>query len=291
MSMESRKRSRGKVLAPPDIMDLWKDGLLATQWQKTHWKHFRRVNFFWRVNPKMCQRRISRPIFPPTIRLFCSESQRKHSSFFVYVNLIVLTSFNQSRCLSSAFFEFTPFQMSLLWRRIKRSNKKAAKFKYSISCKELLIECAHKWRPESIVVALLHRKRRYEIDPRRLEWSFDNPNQAMVLWPEAVREPLLLTTTLFRDQELDQFEDKVILQIMNSILFLKEWTLLIEEVTAKGKHKALAAVSINFRLFITDIPGTRMEAKFKLRPLRKEVIYCTVQFDISSKLLRETELL
>lgn len=66
---------------------------------------------------------------------------------------------------------------------------------------------------------------------------------------------------------------------------------MIEEVTVKGKRRPLAAVSINLRLFITDIPGTRMEAKFKLRPLRKEVLYCTVQFDISSKLVCEADVM
>lgn len=99
--------------------------------------------------------------------------------------------------------------MSQLWRKIKRANKKAAKYRYTISCKELIIDCEQKWRPESIIVAWMHRKRRYEIDPRRLEWSFDNPNRAMVMWPESLQEPLNLTTTLFRDQEQDQYEDKV----------------------------------------------------------------------------------
>lgn len=100
--------------------------------------------------------------------------------------------------------------MSLLWRKIKRSNKRAAKYRYSILCKELLIDFTQKWRPELIVVALMHRNRRYELEPRRLEWSFDNPNQAMILWPESIQEALHVITTLFRDQQQDQFEDKVI---------------------------------------------------------------------------------
>jgi hypothetical protein len=56
----------------------------------------------------------------------------------------------------------------------------------------------------------MHRNRRYELEPRRLEWSFDNPNQAMILWPESIQEALHVITTLFRDQQQDQFEDKVI---------------------------------------------------------------------------------
>ncbi|KAI6213851.1 hypothetical protein M3Y94_00200500 [Aphelenchoides besseyi] len=162
--------------------------------------------------------------------------------------------------------------MSLLLRKFKRSKKKAAKFRFNLSCKELIFELAPKWRPERIVIACMHRRRRYEITPRRLEWSLESYTRAMIAWPDECADPLLMTTTLFRDQDHDQYDDKV-----------------LEEVTAKGKHRPLAAVSINVRLFITDLPGTRMEAKFKLRPLRKEVQLCTLQLDISSKLLREGE--
>ncbi|KAI6186901.1 EH domain-binding protein 1 [Aphelenchoides besseyi] len=166
--------------------------------------------------------------------------------------------------------------MSLLLRKFKRSKKKAAKFRFNLSCKELIFELAPKWRPERIVIACMHRKRRYEITPRRLEWSLESYTRAMIAWPDECADPLLMTTTLFRDQDHDQYDDK-------------DWTLVVEEVTAKGKHRPLAAISINVRLFITDLPGTRMEAKFKLRPLRKEVQLCTLQLDISSKLLREGE--
>lgn len=62
-------------------------------------------------------------------------------------------------------------------------------------------------------------------------------------------------------------------------------------MTPKGKRKPLAAVPINLRLFVTDLPGSKMEAKFKLRPLRREILGCTVQFDISSKLVREAEVM
>lgn len=61
----------------------------------------------------------------------------------------------------------------------------------------------------------------------------------------------------------------------------------MEELTPKGKLRPLAAVPINVRLFVNDLPGTRMEAKFKLRALRKEVKNCTIRLDLHSSLLRE----
>lgn len=61
----------------------------------------------------------------------------------------------------------------------------------------------------------------------------------------------------------------------------------MEELAPKGKTRPLAAVPINVRLFVNDIPGTRMEAKFKLRPLRKEIKQCTIQLDLRTALISE----
>uniref|UniRef100_A0A1I7RT00 EH domain-binding protein 1 n=1 Tax=Bursaphelenchus xylophilus TaxID=6326 RepID=A0A1I7RT00_BURXY len=164
--------------------------------------------------------------------------------------------------------------MSLVWRRISRVNKRAAKFKFVVTAKELILDCAPKWRPETVVVSLMHRRRKYCSKQRKIEWSFDNPNRAIVIWPESGFDPIHMVTTLFRDQDKDQFDNK-------------EWTLVVEEVDVKGKKRPLAAIPINVRLFITDLPGTKMEAKFKLRPLRKEIRQCTFQLDLQSALLRE----
>ncbi|KAI6220676.1 EH domain-binding protein 1 [Aphelenchoides fujianensis] len=72
--------------------------------------------------------------------------------------------------------------MSLLLRKFRRAKKKAAKFRFNISCKELVFDCAPKWRPEKIVIACSHRRRRHEIAPRRPDWSFEQPTRAMVAW-------------------------------------------------------------------------------------------------------------
>ncbi|CAD5225289.1 unnamed protein product [Bursaphelenchus okinawaensis] len=164
--------------------------------------------------------------------------------------------------------------MSLVWRRLSRVNKRAAKFKFVLTPKELVFDCAPKWRPETVVVSLMHRRRKYFTKQRKVEWSFDNPNRAIIIWPEGNTDLVNMVTTLFRDQDKDQYDDK-------------EWTLVVEEVDPKGKKRPLAAIPINVRLFITDLPGIKMEAKFKLRPLRKEIKQCTVQIDLQSALLRE----
>lgn len=47
--------------------------------------------------------------------------------------------------------------MSLVWRKIQRSNKKAAKYRFTIIPQELLIIGTNKWTPENVLVACLHR--------------------------------------------------------------------------------------------------------------------------------------
>ena len=71
--------------------------------------------------------------------------------------------------------------------------------------------------------------------------------------------------------------------------YLQDWTLIVLEVLPKNKLRPLAAISLNVRCFVTDQPNTRMEAKFNLRPLRAQVEYCTLQLDISSRLLKECD--
>lgn len=47
--------------------------------------------------------------------------------------------------------------MNGVWRRLRRVKKRSAKFRFSVSCKELVFECVPKWRPEQIVVSVMHR--------------------------------------------------------------------------------------------------------------------------------------
>ncbi|KAK0413162.1 hypothetical protein QR680_006634 [Steinernema hermaphroditum] len=165
------------------------------------------------------------------------------------------------------------FQMSL-WRKIQRTNKKAAKYRFNVTLNDLLIDGNDGWQPEQIVIALMHRRRRYETKPRRVEPSFADKCRCLVVWPEQAPDFIEVMTTLYKDQRNQQFDDK-------------EWTLIVEEVTPKRKNRPLAAVALNLRMFINETPGEKTELKMKLRPLREEVRMCLIKFVIGSQFLKE----
>ncbi|ULT90847.1 hypothetical protein L3Y34_008866, partial [Caenorhabditis briggsae] len=93
-------------------------------------------------------------------------------------------------------------------------------------------------------------------------------------WPEQMTENVDILTTLYRTPDDDTFEDK-------------EWTIVIEELTAKGKRKAIAAVPINVRLFILDLPEHKSELKLKLRPLSPHLKMCSLIILLGSTLISE----
>ncbi|KAE9411805.1 hypothetical protein Angca_001073, partial [Angiostrongylus cantonensis] len=47
--------------------------------------------------------------------------------------------------------------MSSVIRRIRRSNKKAAKYRFTATLEELLIVASDKWKPSTVVVSFMHR--------------------------------------------------------------------------------------------------------------------------------------
>uniref|UniRef100_A0A914WK25 EH domain-binding protein 1 n=1 Tax=Plectus sambesii TaxID=2011161 RepID=A0A914WK25_9BILA len=168
--------------------------------------------------------------------------------------------------------------MSLVWRKIQRSNKKAAKFRFTATFNELVVECSEKWQPQKLAIAWVHRRRRFVTKERKWEPSIVDPYRGIVVWPQQMPEVIDIVTTLYRDSRSDQFEDK-------------EWTFVVEEITAKGKTKPIAAVSLNLRLFVHEIPGTKSEVKLKLRPLNANVAQCVMQLVLTSNLVKEGDAL
>ncbi|EFO99633.1 hypothetical protein CRE_15859, partial [Caenorhabditis remanei] len=65
------------------------------------------------------------------------------------------------------------------------------------------------------------------------------------------------------------------------------WTIVIEELNSKGKRKSIAAVPINVRLFILDLPDHKSELKLKLRPLSPHLKSCTLIILLGSTLISE----
>jgi hypothetical protein len=121
--------------------------------------------------------------------------------------------------------------MSLVWRKIQRSNKKAAKFRFTATFHELVVECTEKWQPQKLAIAWVHRyvidingpalfnsgtncffccrRRRFVTKERQWEPSIVDPFRGIVVWPQQMPELIDVVTTLYRDPRSDQFEDKV----------------------------------------------------------------------------------
>uniref|UniRef100_A0A1I8EZT2 Calponin-homology (CH) domain-containing protein n=1 Tax=Wuchereria bancrofti TaxID=6293 RepID=A0A1I8EZT2_WUCBA len=165
--------------------------------------------------------------------------------------------------------------MTSVWRRIQKSNKKSVKYRFTITPQELLIICSTKWHPQTVVVTCMHRRRKVEGRVRRWESSMIDPCRGLIVWPSQTPDPLFFDTTLYCDDSSHHYSDK-------------EWTLLVEECTRKGKRKAIAAVNLNMPLFVQD-PETVIELKLKLRPLWPELSHCSMQILISSVLIGDEE--
>ncbi|VDK87915.1 unnamed protein product, partial [Onchocerca ochengi] len=165
--------------------------------------------------------------------------------------------------------------MTSVWRRIQKSNKKSVKYRFTITPQELLIICSAKWHPQSVVLTCMHRRRKVEGRVRKWESSMTDPCRGLIVWPSQTPDPLLFDTTLYFDDSSHHYSDK-------------EWTLLVEECTRKGKRKAIAAVNLNMSLFVQN-SETVIELKLKLRPLWPELSQCSMQILISSVLIADEE--
>ncbi|EFP04514.1 CRE-EHBP-1 protein [Caenorhabditis remanei] len=164
--------------------------------------------------------------------------------------------------------------MAGILRRLRRSSKKAAKFRFTVTLQELQLYTDEKWKPENLVVSFVHRRRKVSSKERKWEQSYSDANKCVIMWPEQMTENVDILTTLYRIQDDDTFEDK-------------EWTIVIEELNSKGKRKSIAAVPINVRLFILDLPDHKSELKLKLRPLSPHLKSCSLIILLGSTLISE----
>ncbi|MCP9259836.1 EH domain-binding protein 1 [Dirofilaria immitis] len=118
-------------------------------------------------------------------------------------------------------------------------------------------------------------RRKVEGRVRRWESSMTDPCRGLIVWPSQTPDPLLFDTTLYCDDSSHQYSDK-------------EWTLLVEECTRKGKRRAIAAINLNMPLFVQN-SETVIELKLKLRPLWPELSQCSMQILIASVLIVDEE--
>ncbi|VDK51243.1 unnamed protein product [Cylicostephanus goldi] len=143
-----------------------------------------------------------------------------------------------------------------------------------------------------VAVEMAQQQLRRKISSKERKWedSFSNPDQTVIMWPEQAPEHIDILTTLYKSQHDDQYDDKVVSflrRFLSNQRMFEEWTIVVEEVTAKGRRKPIAAVPLNVRLFIMDHPDQRSELKLKLRPLTSQLKQCNLVLLLSSHLLKE----
>lgn len=161
--------------------------------------------------------------------------------------------------------------MSSVWKRLQRVNKRAAKFQFTASYQELMVEATAKWQPNKLCVVWTRRNRRCATQPLMWESTICNPYRGLVVWP--VPENVEVTVTLFKDQRCQHFEDK-------------DWTFVIEDVSKSGRRLKVASSPINMSKYASMTP-TQTEIKLNLKPHSKKVVEAYLRFTLSCKLIRE----
>ncbi|XP_022238381.1 EH domain-binding protein 1-like isoform X2 [Limulus polyphemus] len=161
--------------------------------------------------------------------------------------------------------------MSSVWKRLQRANKRAARFQFTASYQELMVEGTTKWQPNKLCVVWTRRNRRYSTQPRSWEPTIRNPYRGLVVWP--VPENIEIKATLFKDQRRKDFEDK-------------EWTFVVEDISRTGKRRQVASANINLRYY-TSMASSQSEVKLKFKPLSKKVTGAHLSLTLSCVFLKE----
>ncbi|XP_013785662.1 EH domain-binding protein 1-like [Limulus polyphemus] len=161
--------------------------------------------------------------------------------------------------------------MSSVWKRLQRVNKRAARFQFTASYQELMVEGTKKWQPNKLCVVWTRRNRRYSTKSHSWEPTIRNPYRGLVVWP--VPENIEIKATLFKDQRSNEFEDK-------------EWTFVVEDISKTGKRRLVASANINLRYY-TSIESTQSEVKLKFKPLSKKVTGAHLILTLSCVFLKE----
>ncbi|XP_033648016.1 EH domain-binding protein 1-like isoform X1 [Asterias rubens] len=162
--------------------------------------------------------------------------------------------------------------MALVWKRLQRVGKRAAKFKFTASFHELMVEVTKKWQPDKLCIHWTRRGRKKSTELHQWVPGIKDPYRGTIVW--TVPENVEMTCTLFRENRPDStFEDK-------------EWTFIIEDEAKKGKHRALCQYTINMKDFASLVP-VQEQRKFTLRPISKKCLSATMTLTVSCMLLRE----
>ncbi|KAJ8045248.1 EH domain-binding protein 1 [Holothuria leucospilota] len=162
--------------------------------------------------------------------------------------------------------------MALVWKKLQRVGKRAAKFRFTASFHELSLEASKKWQPNKLCVVWTRRGRKSASEFHKWVPGIKEPYKGSVVW--SVPENVEITVTLFKENRQDaEFEDK-------------EWTFVIEDEDKKGRRRALAQGNVNMKDFAKSQP-TQGEKMIELKPCSKKCTKAILTFTISSILLRE----
>uniref|UniRef100_A0A8D8W7R5 EH domain-binding protein 1 n=1 Tax=Cacopsylla melanoneura TaxID=428564 RepID=A0A8D8W7R5_9HEMI len=161
--------------------------------------------------------------------------------------------------------------MASVWKRLQRVNKRAAKFQFTASFHQLIVESTSKWTPSKLSVVWTRRSRRVVTEPMLWEPTMMDPLRGIVVW--AVPENKTISVTLFKDPR-------------NHILEDKEWTFIIEDVSSGGKRRPLAMAVLNMNKF-ASIDSTQTQMNLEFKPCTKKIVSATLDLTLSCVFLRE----
>ncbi|XP_050357929.1 EH domain-binding protein 1 isoform X2 [Nymphalis io] len=161
--------------------------------------------------------------------------------------------------------------MASVWKRLQRVNKRAAKFQYTASYHRIDVELTPKWKPNKLSIVWTRRSRRVITEPLEWEPSLKDPLKGSVIF--TVPENQTVAVTLFRDSRTNELEDK-------------DWTFVLEDVSATGKRRRLAASALNLRRHASLEPAQRA-LRVALEPASRKLRAARLHLTLHCVLLRE----
>lgn len=161
--------------------------------------------------------------------------------------------------------------MGSVWKRLQRVNKRAAKFQFTVSYNELVVETTSKWQPNMLSVTWTRRNRRLSTEPRKWDPTMKNPMKGLVVW--TVPENKEASITLFGDPRSHDFEDKM-------------WTFFVEDISSTGKRRQLASACLNMKLYASMVPS-QQPVKLKMTISSKKIVSASLNLTVSCVFVRE----
>ncbi|XP_026276335.1 EH domain-binding protein 1 isoform X1 [Frankliniella occidentalis] len=161
--------------------------------------------------------------------------------------------------------------MGSVWKRLQRVNKRAAKFQFTVSYHQIILETTPRWQPNRLSVVLSRRSRRVVADHLPWEPTMKNPLVGHVVW--AIPDNKEVAITLFKNQRTNEFEDK-------------EWTFILEDVSSNGKRRQIASSNVNMKNY-ASFASSQQPLTVSFRPTTKKIISASLECTLSCVFLRE----